>query len=60
MRYIVSLRPFGRALKYSLFNTRYSFDGYIAWEEKDCYSSLLTMERKVIVDRYFQELTIES
>ena len=57
--YISSLRPFGRALNYSLQNTKYEFSGHIVWEEEDYCSPPLAMEREEVLDHYFKELTVE-
>jgi len=57
--YVSSLRPFGKALEYSLVNIRYSFDGYAFWEEEDYCSPPLAMEREAVLDKYFHELTVE-
>ena len=57
--HVASLRPFGKTLEYSLVNARYSFDGYVLWEEEDYCSPPLAMEREAVLDKYFQELTME-
>ncbi|GBC69673.1 hypothetical protein HRbin01_01375 [archaeon HR01] len=55
---ISSLKPFGRALEYGLANARYSFDGYVMWEEDYC-SPPLAMEREAVLDHYFVDLSVE-
>jgi len=57
--HIASLRPFGKALHHSLINARYSFDGYVLWEEEDYCSPPLAMEREAVLDEYFQGLSVE-
>jgi hypothetical protein len=57
--YLASLRPFGKALEYSLVNARYSFDGNVMWEEEDYCSPPLAMEREAVLDEFFQELSVE-
>jgi len=57
--YINSLKPFGRAMNYSLQNAKYEFSGYVVWEEEDYCSPPLAMERAEVLDHYFKELTIE-
>lgn len=55
---IASLRPFGKAMDYSLRNARYDFDGYLVWEEEDYCSPPLAMEREAVLDHYFYDLNI--
>ncbi|GBC72035.1 hypothetical protein HRbin02_01824 [Candidatus Calditenuaceae archaeon HR02] len=57
--YISSLKPFGRALEYSLVNAGYSFDGYVMWEEEDYCSPPLATERQAVLDHYFIDLSAE-
>ncbi|BAJ50868.1 hypothetical protein CSUB_C1016 [Candidatus Caldarchaeum subterraneum] len=58
-RYISSLQPFGKALEHSLMKAKYSFDGYVLWEEEDYCSPPLAMEREAVLDHYFSDLSVE-
>ena len=55
---ISSLRPFGEELHHGLENAR-MFDGYAYWVEEDYCSPPLAMERESVLDRYFDEITVE-
>jgi hypothetical protein len=54
----VSMRPFGKALTYSLRNARVREDGYAAWEEEDYCSPPLAEERAAALDKFFAELSV--
>jgi len=56
--HISSLRPFGRAMDLSLRNAKYDLDGYLVWEEEDYCSPPLAMERQMVLDHYFYDLSI--
>jgi hypothetical protein len=53
------MRPFGRALQYSLDNARIQDDGSVIWEEDDYCVPPLAQERAAILDTYFKDLQIE-
>ena len=55
-----SMRPFGRALTYSLQNARLREDGNAIWEEEDYCSPPLAQERAAALDEFFDELDIAS
>jgi hypothetical protein len=55
---ISRLRPFGEALQYSLENARIDA-GYVYWVEEDYCSPPLDMERKSVLDRYFDDIIVE-
>ena len=53
------MKPFGRALQYSLDNARIQENGVAIWEEEDYCVPPLAQERAAILDTYFEELSIE-
>ena len=55
----VSMKPFGKALTYSLENAKVSDDGYITWEELDYCSPPLKQERAAVLDDYFVNINVE-
>ena len=56
---ISKMRPFGHSLQYSLDNAR--IDSEIAlWIEEDYCSPPLAMERAAVLDRYFDDITVEK
>ena len=55
----VHLRPFGKALTYSLENARSESDGTAMWEEEDYCSPPLAEERAAVLDLYFDGITVE-
>jgi hypothetical protein len=55
----VKLRPFGRALTYSLSEARVDSDANAIWEEEDYCSPPLAEERAAVLDQYFDEITVE-
>jgi len=55
----VHLRPFGKALTYSLENARSESDGTAIWEEEDYCSPPLAEERAALLDLYFDGITVE-
>jgi len=55
----INLRPFGKALTYSLNNAHMQPDGAAVWEEEDYCSPPLAEERVAVLDAYFDEITVE-
>lgn len=55
-----SLRPFGKALTYSLKHARIWNDNRAVWEEEDYCTPPLAQERKAVLDHYFDQLEIDS
>jgi len=55
----VDLRPFGKALTYSLENARRESDGTAIWEEEDYCSPPLAEERAAVLDLYFDGIAVE-
>jgi hypothetical protein len=55
----INLRPFGKALTYSLNNVHVQPDGIAIWEEEDYCSPPLAEERVAVLDSYFDEITVE-
>lgn len=53
------MRPFGKALQYSLENARVQENGIAIWEEEDYCVPPLAQERAAILDTYFKELNTE-
>lgn len=51
------MRPFGRALDFSLRQARLAGEGWIIWEEEDYCTPPLAMERQAVLDRYFGDLS---
>ncbi len=57
---ISKLRPFGQALQHSLENARIdNKDGYVVWVEEDYCSPPLAMERESVLNRYFDNITVD-
>ena len=57
---ISKLRPFGGILHYGLQNARFDTNySYAMWVEEDYCSPPLAMERKSVLDRYFDDITVE-
>ena len=56
----ISLRPFGKALTYSLNNARTESDGTAVWEEEDYCSPPLAQERAAVLDLYFDTIRVEK
>jgi hypothetical protein len=54
------LKPFGRALTYSLEHAKIDTRGYWKWEELDYCDPPLAQERKAVLDRYFSLEHIEQ
>jgi hypothetical protein len=53
------LRPFGQSLSQGLNSARWESNGSAVWEEEDYCSPPLAMEREAVLDRYFDEITVE-
>lgn len=53
-----SMRPFGKALTYSLRNARVREDGYATWEEEDYCSPPLAEEIAAALDEFFGDLSV--
>ena len=58
---ISRMRPFGKALQYSLENARIDDENrdYALWIEEDYCSPPLAMEREAVLDRYFNDISVE-
>jgi hypothetical protein len=56
---IEQMRPFGRAMQYSLENARLDPQGWAVWEEEDYCSPPLAQERAAVLDTYFTDLSVE-
>jgi hypothetical protein len=59
-RAFLELRPFGRSLTDSLESARLMSDGTATWEEEDYCRPPLAQEREAVLDRYFEEISVES
>ena len=55
---IQQMRPFGRAMQYSLDNARLDPRGWAIWEEEDYCSPPLAQERAAVLDTYFADLSV--
>src|SRR5688500_16362246 len=57
---ISNLKPFGEGLHQSLVNAKVDSkeEGFAYWVEEDYCSPPLAMERKSVLDRYFENLTV--
>jgi hypothetical protein len=56
----VTLRPFGPALTASLRRARRLPNGKAMWEEEDYCRPPLAQEREAVLDRYFDQISVES
>jgi hypothetical protein len=58
---ISRMRPFGKALQYSLENARIDTEDsdFALWIEEDYCSRPLAMEREDVLDRYFSNIKVE-
>jgi hypothetical protein len=56
----LGMKPFGRALTFSLKNARQRRDGVAVWEEEDYCSPPLAEERAAVLDTYFVDLRVEA
>ena len=55
----IDLRPFGKALTRSLKEARTQSDCFAIWEEEDYCSPPLAEERAAVLDKYFDEISVE-
>jgi hypothetical protein len=55
---ISKLKPFGEELNHGLDNAR-TDDPYAYWVEEDYCSPPLAMERASVLDRYFDEISVD-
>ena len=58
-RAFIDLEPFGRALTGSLESARRRPDGSVVWEEEDYCRPPLAQERAAVLDRYFEDLSVQ-
>jgi hypothetical protein len=58
-RAFLELRPFGRSLTDSLESARRLPDGTAIWEEEDYCRPPLAQEREAVLDRYFEDISVE-
>jgi hypothetical protein len=57
---VSKLRPFGETLHHSLQNARFDTNNnYAMWVKEDYCSPPLAMERESVLDRYFDDITVE-
>lgn len=57
---ISRLRPFGKTLQYGLENAKIDpKDGCALWIEEDYCTPPLAMERVSVLDRYFEDITVQ-
>jgi hypothetical protein len=55
------MKPFGKALQYGLQNAKIDRgERYAYWIEEDYRSPPLAMERKAILDQYFDDIHVEK
>ena len=57
---IRTMRPFGTALDESLRGARRAEPDRVVWEEQDYCTPPLAMERASVLDRYFEDIEVES
>jgi len=55
----ITLLPFGKALSFALRRARRLPNGKAMWEEEDYCQPPLAQERAAVLDRYFEELSVE-
>lgn len=53
------MQPFGRALDSSLRKAKLDSDGLAVWEEENYCNPPLAQERAAVLDRHFEELSVE-
>jgi hypothetical protein len=57
---ILKLQPFGETLHHGLQNARFDTNNnYAMWVEEDYCSPPLAMERESVLDKYFDDITVE-
>jgi hypothetical protein len=56
------MRPFGKSLQYSLENARINTEDsdFAIWVEEDYCLPPLAMEREAVLDRDFNDITVEK
>lgn len=54
------LRPFGEALTGSLREARIHESGDVIWEEEDYCSPPLAEERAAVLDKYFDDISVQK
>ena len=58
---ILKLRPFGQTLHYGLQNARFDTNNnYAMWVKEDYCSPPLAMERESVLDKYFDDITVDQ
>ena len=58
---ISKLRPFGETLHNGLQNARFdTSNSYAMWVEEDYCSPPLAMERESVLDKYFDDITVDQ
>jgi len=55
---IRQMRPFGKALHYSLDHARKAEGGGLVWEEEDYCRPPLAQERAAVLDTYFTDIQV--
>jgi hypothetical protein len=61
--HISQLKPFRKALHHGLQNAKIddnNKDGYAYWVEEDYCSPPLAMEREAVLDKYFDDISVEK
>jgi hypothetical protein len=56
---ISKLQPFGETLSYGLKNAKVTNERYVLWVEVDYCSPPLAMEKASVLDKYFDNITVE-
>jgi len=56
----MELKPFGKALTYSLENAQITNEGYSTWEEEDYCNPPLAEERTSVLDKYFEQIEVKK
>lgn len=56
---ISKLQPFGETLSYGLKNARVTNDRCVLWIEVDYCSPPLAMEKVSVLNKYFDDITVE-
>lgn len=55
----IDMRPFGRSITKGLIGLRVESEDTVVWEEEDHYSPPLAMEHAAVLDKYFDDITVE-
>lgn len=53
------LKPFGRSITKGLLGVRVAGEDAVVWEEEDYCSPPLAMERAAVLDKYFDDISVE-